>query len=336
MTVKENISLKSYNTFGIQASAKTLVEIGNIEDLKDFCQSGYYNVIPRLFLGGGSNILFTEDFNGVILHSKINDITIVGEDKKNVLIKAGSGITWDKLVEHCVLKNWGGIENLSHIPGNVGAAPVQNIGAYGVEAKDTIFEVEAFDMKMTVEKKFNNEDCKFGYRSSIFKKPDFKDCFITYVTFRLSKSPVLKDNYGSIKDEMEKLEKRNISSLRQAIINIRQSKLPSVEEIGNAGSFFKNPVLDKDITDKILSGYPDMPHYCLSENKFKIPAAWLIEQSGLKGYRKGNVGTFHRQPLVIVSYGETKGTEIKDFSNYITKRVENKFGIKLEPEVCFI
>jgi UDP-N-acetylmuramate dehydrogenase len=281
-------------------------------------------------------MLFTNDFNGVILHSKIEGIKIIKETNSEVILKVGSGIVWDDLVDYCVKKNWGGIENLSNIPGCVGAAPVQNIGAYGVEAKDSILEVEAYDIESKETIKFNNNDCEFGYRKSIFKRKEFYDIFITHVTFQLSKNPKLITKYGNISKELKNFEEQNIQTLRAAIIKIRGSKLPSTDEIGNAGSFFKNPIIDRGFYDAISKKHPEMPSFDLDANLVKIPAAWLIEHAGLKGYSNANVGTFENQPLVIINRGNAKGKEIVDFSEEIKQKVYDKFSIQLEAEVCII
>ncbi len=336
MTIKENFSLQSYNTFNINAKADYFIEIDTPEDLKNFSSSGLSQIKKRLILGGGSNILFTKDFDGVILHSEITTTEVVEENNGEVFVRVGSGVNWDDFVAYCVKRNWGGIENLSDIPGNTGAAPVQNIGAYGVEAKDCIVYVETFDLNTTEQRKIKNVECKFDYRYSIFKEPEAKDLFITYVTFRLSKSPTLKTTYGKIKEELNKYKEKNIASLREAIINIRCSKLPSTDELGSAGSFFKNPVIGLQKLNAIQSDYPEIPFYELNNKKYKIPAAWLIETSGLKGYKTNNVGTYPKQPLVIVNYGNANGSEVVKLARFIQAEVLRIFDIKLEPEVCFV
>lgn len=338
MILKEQFPLKPYNTFQIEASAKYWIEVNNIEELKEFYASDYVKVAPRLILGGGSNILFTKDFDGLVLHSRINTIEVLEENPKDVLIRSGSGVTWDDFVAHCVKNGWGGLENLSDIPGSVGASPVQNIGAYGVEAKDTIESVEVFDLYNGTVSTFKNELCEFGYRSSIFKKQEHKHLFVTRVNFRLQKSPVLHTSYGKIEEELLKLpiEKRNIESLREVIIKIRSSKLPQTQELGSAGSFFKNPVVDETLLNTIQKDYPDMPFYKVDGNRFKIPAAWLIQTCGLKGFKMGNAATYHAQPLVIVNLGQAEGSEVVALSEHIQATIKQKFGIVLEPEVCFI
>lgn len=336
MNVKKEFSLKDYNTFNIDVKANVFVQIKQLSDLLEFYNSEYCSLKPRLILGGGSNILFTSDFKGVIVHSQISELNIIEENDDTVVIKVGSGIVWDDLVGYCVDKGWGGIENLSDIPGNVGAAPVQNIGAYGVEAKDSILLVDAFDLKSKSILNFNNKECRFGYRYSIFKEAQHQDLIITHVTFKLSKNPVLNTQYGKVQEELSKYNEPNIVNLREVIRNIRGSKLPSTQELGSAGSFFKNPVIDSDLYAELLQNFPEIPSYKQDNNKVKIPAAWLIEQAGMKGYRQGDVGTYKNQPLVIVNYGNGTGSDIDRLSTLIKSKVFEKFKIQLEPEVCFV
>ncbi|MBN1116792.1 MAG: UDP-N-acetylmuramate dehydrogenase [Bacteroidales bacterium] len=336
MIIHNNFPLKDFNTFGVDASAARYIELYNKSDVEEFSEKILNPAEQLLILGGGSNVLFTDNFKGTVIHSAIDDSTILNEDEANVYIEAGSGIEWDRFVEYTVTKAWGGIENLSDIPGCVGAAPVQNIGAYGVEAKDTISSVKAFDLINKLWIEFSNTECEFGYRSSVFKKPESKNLLITHVTFKLSKLPVLNTSYGHLATEFNKEKTKDIASLRKVIKKIRASKLPSVSEIASAGSFFKNPVLIGEVFESLHSNYPEMPFYKQENNLFKIPAAWLIEQSGLKGYKSGQVGTFEKQPLVIINYGNASGKEIVDFSKNIQKKVFDKFGVSLEPEVCFV
>lgn len=336
MIIRKEYSLKPHNTFNIDASSKHFIEIKQISDLIEYCHSEYYKIEPRLILGGGSNILFTEDYKGLILHSTITEIDILRENDEEIEIKVGSGIEWDDLVGYCVAKGWGGLENLSDIPGKVGAAPVQNIGAYGVEAKDTIIRVDAFDMKSKAIVSFNNSDCKFGYRYSVFKEPGHEGLFITHVSFRLSKKHVLNTSYGRVEEEIAKKSERTISSLREVIKDIRGSKLPSTKELGSAGSFFKNPVIESTQFSELQNIFPDIPSYKLDNNRVKIPAAWLIEHTGMKGYKSGDAGTFKNQPLVIVNYGNATGKQIAELAALIKSKVEAKFSIQLEPEVCFV
>lgn len=333
MNIIENASLLPYNTFKINVGAKYFIEIENIHDLAQITKLEQVKKNPFYILGGGSNILFTKEFEGVLIYSKLKDIEIIKDTENFVDIKCGSGVNWDNFVEYCVGRNWGGIENLSDIPGNVGASPVQNIGAYGVEAKDSIIQVEGIDISTGNTFKLNNKECYFSYRNSVFKKkPTF---FISYVTFRLTKKHVLITNYGQVEQELEKLGERSIQTIRQIITKIRHSKLPSVEELGNGGSFFKNPIVDLNVTENLKKKYPNIPIYAHADNLFKLSAAWLIDNSQLKGIKKGAVGTFISQPLVIVNYGGASGEEIAEFSLFIQQEVFNKFNIRLEPEVIF-
>ena len=333
MNIIENASLLQYNTFQINARAKYLIEIENNKDLSVLAQVKQIKENPVFILGGGSNILFTKDFNGVLLHSAIKDIEVSDETETYVDIKCGSGVNWDQFVDYCVSRNWGGIENLSDIPGNVGAAPVQNIGAYGVEAKDTIIQVEGVDFTTGTPFSLSKQDCSFAYRNSVFKQEP--NLFISHVLFRLSKKHSLITNYGRVEEEMEKLGEKSIQTLREVIIKIRQSKLPSVEKLGSGGSFFKNPIVDLAIADDLSLQYPEMPKYVHAGNRFKLSAAWLIDNAKLKGFKKGAVGTYIKQPLVIVNYGGATGKDVVEFAGFVQQKVFEKFAIMLEPEVIF-
>ncbi len=336
MKIEKNKPLRSYNTFGIDVYSNYFAAIKSETDLKLLIESDIFQQNKRLILGGGSNILFTDNFDGITIHSEITGLEIIQENKEQVTLKAGSGLEWDELVEFCVNRNWGGIENLSDIPGKVGAAPVQNIGAYGTEAKDTIKKVYAVNLKNGENCAFSPSECKFGYRYSIFKENEYKNFFITHVVFSFNKKPTLLTSYGSINEELDKLGKRDIRTVRQVIQKIRKSKLPSVDETASAGSFFKNPVIDKQKADLIKQDYPHMPEFKVNDRQIKIPAAWLIEQCGLRGYTEGQVGTYENQPLVIINHGGATGKEVVNFSAMIREKVANKFGILLEPEVCFV
>lgn len=336
MNIEKDKSLLNYNTFHVEAFSSFFAEVTTVKDLEDLFQNNVFKNNNKLILGGGSNILFTRNFEGLVIHSAITDLIVLEDNEKEVVIRAGSGYNWDQFVEYCVQKNWGGIENLSDIPGNVGAAPVQNIGAYGVEAKDTIVEVHTFNLDNGKKMILSNAECKFDYRKSIFKQIGYKNYFVTHVVFRLSKNPALITHYGTVEEELKKTDERNIQVLRNVIIKIRQSKLPPVDEVASAGSFFKNPVIKKEQAEKIKEQYNHLPQYHAENDMVKVPAAWLIEQCGLKGYISGNVGTYINQPLVIVNLAHATGAEIADFSKYIQKLVYEKFSIKLEPEVCFI
>lgn len=335
--LKDNFSLKKLNTFGLEVTAKYFIQIHNDLEITQLLESKLLNEEKVLILGGGSNILFSDNlFSGLVIKPEIITIETVKETEEEVLLRSGCGIVWDKLVKYCVENGWGGIENLSDIPGLVGAAPIQNIGAYGVELKDRIYSVEAVDLYTGKSELFSKQDCNFGYRTSIFKKEYLDRYLITHITLQLSKKPDLVTHYGGLEERLECYSTHNISTVREIIMQIRSEKLPQTDQLGNAGSFFKNPIIDLDLAAKIHQNYNDMPSYPEDDKKMKIPAAWLIQKAGLKGIRKGNVGTHMQQPLVIVNYGNASGKEIIDFSYFIREKVFSVFGIMLEPEVRFI
>ncbi|MFB6341456.1 UDP-N-acetylmuramate dehydrogenase [Saccharicrinis sp. FJH62] len=329
-------SLKQYNTFGLDVTANYFFEYEAVHDLVDFLSETDLKSHPVFFLGGGSNVLFTKNFDGLILHSRIEGKEIVYEDHDNVYVRVGAGEDWDEFVGWCVENEYGGVENLSLIPGHVGASPVQNIGAYGVEAKDVIDVVEAVNFNTGKISKFLNEECEFGYRDSIFKNA-LKDKFIvTRVTFKLSKKPGFVLNYGNVSNYLkEKYGEPTLQNIRQSIIEIRESKLPDPEKTGNAGSFFKNPVVSDDIFSVLKEQNPDIPSYEV-ENGFKIPAAWLIDQCNLKGYKIGGAQVHDKQPLVIINTGKATADDIVALSDHVRQKVKDNFGITLHQEVIFI
>ncbi|HEY5462329.1 MAG TPA: UDP-N-acetylmuramate dehydrogenase [Hanamia sp.] len=339
MSVYQNYSLKKYNTFGIATVAKYFATFSSPGELEEVLKSKQ-NISSKMILGGGSNILFTKDYSGMILKNEIKGMNIIKEDNEYFYIKVGAGIKWHSFVMYCVNNNYGGVENLSLIPGNVGASPMQNIGAYGVEIKDVFFELEAFHLDEKKIQKFSAKDCEFGYRESVFKKK-YKDQFaILNVTYRLKKDPAFNISYGAIADELKKMKVENLSikSISDAIINIRTSKLPDPNIIGNAGSFFKNPIISSRQLQEIqkrelLTHELNFPFYKVDEENYKIPAGWLIEQCGWKGYRKGDAGCYDKQALVLVNYGNATGKEIYNLSEEIKISVKEKFGIELEREV---
>ena len=347
MQVQQNYSLKNYNTFGINVSAKYFAEFDSVDTLESLLQMEG-KVSPKMILGGGSNILFTKDFPGLILKNNISFIAKVTEADCQVLIRAGAGVNWHQFVLHCVENNYGGIENLSLIPGNVGASPMQNIGAYGVEIKDVFRELEAYDLQEQTVRKFTASECEFGYRESIFKKKYKGRFVILNVTFALNTNPVFNTSYGAIEQELErmKVEQLSIKAISDAVINIRTSKLPDPALLGNAGSFFKNPVISKDqfillkekfhASTKESNSTQEIPFYPIDEDHIKIPAGWLIEQCGWKGYRKDDAGCYSKQALVLVNYGKASGKEIYDLSSEIVQSVKENFGISLEREVNII
>ena len=336
MKIKEYYPLKNHNTFGVEAVAKYFVDINHIDDIFFFISSGKSGIQPRLILGEGSNMLFTKDFEGIIVHSKLKGIEVIDEDSEYVFVRAAGGENWDGFVKYCVMHGYGGLENLSHIPGSVGASPVQNLGAYGVEAKDSIEIVEAIDLESGEKVVFRNPECDFGYRNSVFKHRYRNKLLITGVVFRLCKKHKFVIDYGSLKQELEKFSEVNIRNIRKSVIKIRNEKLPDPKVLGNAGSFFKNPEVDIETVQNIMQHYPDMPHWNTGNNKIKLSAAWLIEKCNWKGRKTGRTGTYKKQPLVIVNYGNATGQEISSTAKKIQKAVKNQFAISLEPEVNII
>ena len=338
MQIQSNFSLKPYNTFGIDAKAKHFSAFSDIEQLKELTTHNPPAIGSRLttfILGGGSNILFTKDFDGYILKNDIRGIAKVNEDDQYVYIKVGAGENWHQFVLFCIQNNWQGIENLSLIPGNVGASPMQNIGAYGVEIREVFFELNAFHLHEKSAQKFNLVDCEFGYRESVFKRK-YKDQFVILdVTYRLNKIPRYNTSYGAVEKELERMKVSNpgIAAISQAIINIRTSKLPDPAMIGNAGSFFKNPSVSKERFEDLKTQFQNMIGYENSDGTIKLAAGWLIEQCGWKGFRKGDAGCYEKQALVLVNYGRATGKEIYDLSEEIKQSVIKKFDVILEREV---
>ncbi len=334
--IKENFSLKSYNTFGINVFAKYFNEFSSVDDLAEILEK--FQGHQQMILGGGSNILFTKNFDGIILKNNIPGINIINEDEEFVYIKAGAGVSWHQFVMHCVNNNFGGVENLSLIPGKIGASPMQNIGAYGVEVKDVFYELEAWNLAANNIRKFNNADCEFGYRESAFKKKYKGQFVILSVTFRLRKRPLFNISYGAVSNELDKMNVHELSikAISDAVISIRQSKLPDPAIVGNAGSFFKNPEINSHGLHRLTRIEPEIPFYKIDEERFKIPAGWLIERCGWKGFRKGDAGCYNKQALVLVNYGNASGKEIFALSEKIIASVMKKFGITLEREVNII
>jgi len=291
--------------------------------------------MKTLILGGGSNILFTKNFDGIVLKNEIKGIEKVKEDDESVYIKAGAGENWHSFVLYCIKNNWAGIENLSLIPGNVGASPMQNIGAYGVEIREVFHELKAFHLHEKTNYSFALKDCEFGYRESIFKRRYKNEFVILNVTYRLNKTPAFNTSYGAIEQELEKMgvTKISIAAISQAVINIRSSKLPDPKEIGNAGSFFKNPSVSKEKFEKLKSEFPSIVGYENPDHTMKLAAGWLIEQCGWKGYRSGDVGIHARQALVLVNYGNAQGNDIFALSESVINSVVEKFDVLLEREV---
>ncbi len=332
----ENISLKKYNTFGIEARARYYIELSSVDEIRDFIQNPKFRIVPRLVLGEGSNILFTGDFEGIVIRPLIRGIGITGETAEHVYLQAGAGENWDGLVKYCVENDWGGLENLSLIPGSVGASPVQNIGAYGVEVKDVIEYIEAVEISGNRVVKYAASECMFDYRTSIFKKNLKNKTIITGVVFRLDKEHKYVTKYGEIEKELDKYPETSLQNIRQVVINIRSNKLPDPARLGNAGSFFKNPVVNKDTLEHIRQFYPKAPYWETDKKRFKISAAWLIGQCHYDKKRTGDAGTYSKQPLVIVNYGKATGKDVLELTEKIRKAVKNRFAITLESEVNII
>jgi len=339
----ENFSLKTYNTFGIEARARYFSTFRSLEDLAGAPSSG-----ALLILGGGSNVLFTGDFDGLVLRNELKGIELVGEDEEHVYVRAGAGENWHGFVQHALQRGWAGVENLSLIPGSVGAAPMQNIGAYGVEIKDVFHELSAWHLSEKKVYTFGLRDCAFGYRESAFKLRYRGQFVILDVTFRLNKKPHFHIEYGAIREELEKMQVRELSiqAISQAVIHIRQSKLPDPAQIGNAGSFFKNPTVTGEKFAQLKELHPGVVGYPVAgagtssdtggPSAVKLAAGWLIEQCGWKGFRRGDAGCHVRQALVLVNYGHASGREIYELSEEILQSVRAKFGVELEREVNII
>jgi len=338
MIIKENFSLKQNNTFGIDIKAKYFAEVFSNIGLKELLSLDKYKSIPKFILGGGSNILFTKDFEGLVIKISSNEIQIIKEEDDFAFVKASAGVNWHDLVLYCIKRNYGGIENLSLIPGKVGAAPIQNIGAYGQELKDVFYSLNGIFIDNLKEKTFYKDECRFAYRNSIFKK-ELKNMFvITDVTLKLSKYPEINISYGTVEVELKKknLNYITIKDVSEVICEIRKSKLPDPAKIGNAGSFFKNPEISKQKFNELKINFPGIIGYNTADNMVKVPAGWLVEKAGLKGKRIGNTGTHPKQALVIVNHGNATGREILDFKDYVKRTILEKFAIELEEEVNIV
>ena len=335
MMIEHNVSLKPYNTFGLNAEAKLLVRINSVAALQEILADDKLMEEESFILGGGSNILLTRDVDGLIIKNEIAGIELENETDSHLLIRSGAGVVWHELVMHCIDKNYAGIENLSLIPGNVGAAPMQNIGAYGVELKDVFHSLEAVEMSTGNIHSFSNSDCQFGYRESIFKRKLKGQFVISSVTLKLNKQPNINTSYGAIDAELERLgvSEPSIKDVSKAVINIRQSKLPDPKKLGNSGSFFKNPVIPTSQFEELKRKHPDIPGYSAGEEETKLAAGWLIEQCGWKGKIVGNTGSHAQQALVLVNYGNATGVEIFNLSAHIMQSVYDTFGVQLEREV---
>ena len=334
--VTENFSLKSFNTFGMDVSAKYFVEISSLEQYISICQSGKYAHVSHFFLGGGSNILLTQNLDALVVKISIQGVEVIQEDADAVWVSGGAGVNWDEFVQYAVQHHWSGIENLSLIPGTVGAAPMQNIGAYGVEIKDTFDHLTALNLNTLALEIFDSKRCAFGYRESFFKREGKGQYLISSVCFKLNKHQNLQTSYGAIQDVLNQknILKPSIQDVSEAVVAIRQSKLPDPKVIGNSGSFFKNPTVSQGEASRLITSFPGIPNYPLAgQTEVKFPAGWFIEQAGWKGFRDADAGVHANQALVLVNYGKATGAEIVSISDKIKKSVKEKFGVHLETEV---
>lgn len=333
MNIQQNISLKQYNTFGIDTNANRFVAVGSLSELKSIL----VDEKDIFLLGGGSNMLLTKNIEALVIHLNLKGIVVNDTEKDVVYVTAEAGENWHDFVLWCISQNYGGLENLSLIPGNVGTSPIQNIGAYGVEIKDTFQQLEALEIATGKIKTFTHSDCKFGYRNSVFKNELKGKYIITNVTFKLTKNNhQINISYGDIKNHLKDIEHPTLKDISDAVISIRQQKLPDPKEIGNSGSFFKNPVIGSALFNSLQKKHAKMPHYVVSENEIKIPAGWLIEQCGFKGQRFGDAGVHSKQALVLVNYGNASGQDIYNLAQNIRQKVKDTFGISLEIEVNII
>ena len=337
MKVFKDYPLLLHNTFGMDVKATLFIEYGSVEELKEVLRMPEVKEGRWLHIGGGSNLLFTGDYPGAVLHSAIKGHEIVKENGEEVIVRVGAGEVWDDFVAYTVAQGWYGAENLSLIPGEVGASAVQNIGAYGVEAKDLITEVEAVDVNTGEERVFKNEECGYAYRESVFKLSLKRRYVLTHVSFRLKKTPLYQLDYGNVRAELEKRGcGLTLENVRQTIIDIRNAKLPDPKIQGNAGSFFMNPMVSRSQFEALLAQYPQMPHYEVDARRVKIPAAWMIDQCGWKGKQLGRAGVHDKQALVLVNLGGATGKEIIRLSEEIQKSVSEKFGVCISPEVNYV
>jgi len=333
MTIRENCSLKDHNTFGMDVKADRMVDWSTPDELKGILADLER---PVLMIGGGSNLLFMSDFKGTVLHSSVTTIDILGITNDHVHIRVGSGVVWDDFVAWCAVNGYWGVENLSAIPGEVGASAVQNIGAYGVEAKDVIDTVQTICLTDGSERDFSNAECRYGYRQSILKNELKGQYAVAYVIFTLSRKPQPRLGYGALEQEVERLGGPSLENIRQAVISIRGSKLPDPNVLGNAGSFFMNPVITEQEFNIIRSNYPDVPSYPAADGMIKVPAGWFIEKTGWKGRSLGPAAVYEKQALVLVNKGGATGTDIKHLADTIIEDVRQKFGITLSTEVNYI
>ncbi|MCF3109156.1 UDP-N-acetylmuramate dehydrogenase [Niabella sp. CC-SYL272] len=338
MEILDHFSLKPYNSFGIQAEARYFVQTTSVAELKEALEWAEKRTLPTLVIGGGSNILLTEPYNGLVIKNELLGYEVLSRDDDFIFVKVCAGEVWHQFVMHCLEHQYAGVENLALIPGCVGASPMQNIGAYGVEIRDVFQELTAVHRHEGYTRIFSNEECAFGYRESVFKNT-YRDQFvITDVTYRLRTKPVFNIEYGAIRQELERLRvsELSIQAIARAVINIRSSKLPDPAVIGNAGSFFKNPSVDRAKYEALKTVNPELVAYENEDGSMKLAAGWLIEQAGWKGYRKGDAGVHEKQALVLVNYGKATGSEILELCNQVIDSVMKKYGVELHPEVNII
>lgn len=337
-TIDENVPLQKHHTLATPAMARFAASLYQVSDIKALRETAVWQEYPRLVLGSGSNTLFQQDFSGLVLFNQIRGITIVKENEKHIWLKVGAGENWHEFVQYCIDHDYAGIENLSLIPGTVGAAPIQNIGAYGVELESVFHELHAVELESATEKTFTHAECNFGYRYSIFKQDLAGQYCITHVTLRLDKTPIFHLDYGQIREVLKDMSVStpSIRSISEAVMRIRRSKLPDPAVLPNAGSFFKNPVISKTQFESLQKRYPTIPHYPQDNNAVKIPAAWLIEQCGWRGKRCGSVGVHEHQALVLINYDHGTGEEICALAQAIRADIKKAFAIDLIPEVSII
>lgn len=337
MKIQKDYPLLPHNTFGMDVKASLFMEYSSVEELKTLLAQQAWVPGEWLHIGEGSNLLFTKDYPGTILHSAIKGFEVISENDEEVIVRAGAGEVWDDFVAYTVSQGWYGAENLSLIPGEVGASAVQNIGAYGMEAKDLIVNVETVEVATGKERIFENSECQYAYRESIFKHALKGQYIVTHVSYRLGKIPVYHLDYGNIRTELEKQGcQLTLQHVRNTIIDIRNAKLPDPQVQGNAGSFFMNPIVPRAQFEALLKDYPSMPHYILDNDRVKIPAAWMIDQCGWKGKQLGRAGVHSKQALVLINCGGATGQEVIALSEEIQQSVFQKFGIRIFPEVNFI
>lgn len=338
LSIQHKVNLKPYNTFGIEAYGNYFTEINAVSDFLELIKEPVYKNSERLIIGGGSNVLFTKNFEGIVIKNNLKGIELVFETEHEVVVKAAAGENWHNFVMWCIDKNFAGLENLSLIPGCVGASPMQNIGAYGVEIKDVFEELEAYDTTTGEKKIFKNADCQFGYRESVFKREYKNQFFIASVSFRLKKQASVNTSYGAINSELQSMNitQPTIRDVSTAVIRIRESKLPNPKETGNAGSFFKNPEVSAEKFKELKSTFENLAAYPLANGNYKLAAGWLIEQCGLKGYEHKGAAVHTKQALVLINKNNATGNSVLELSTYVMKQVFEKFAVNLEREVNII